>query len=370
MRQRMKAMVWMILCMIIVCMVALICFGSALFRRSASVPEGLVISVSDVFCSANHAQSQSFVWMGAYQGELYFCPKNPYTMRMTVYDGWLCVFRDGKVEKLMALRDNTHIIGLSDGFIYYWVYRNAQDEDVLYGYDLKHREESVLFVGRAGYRYAASFSPDGALTVPCITDESGKEVRLLRIVRGKLCADSNDKAGYVLGERRYSISNGDYLDDILMVEDASGLVQRIPLAAAQNRALIPCGDQLLIHNEGDQELLYSVNTSGELKLLFQTECLNSCSAVTVVGNNAYLSLLRYEKLGPLALGGVRYEDDQVEGTYRVNLDDFSVRKISNEIYNGLYYFGGDCLYACDQNCNIYRLGLDGNVLETLFQVNI
>lgn len=131
MRQRMKAMVWMILCMIIVCMVALICFGSALFRRSASVPEGLVISVSDVFCSANHAQSQSFVWMGAYQGELYFCPKNPYTMRMTVYDGWLCVFRDGKVEKLMALRDNTHIIGLSDGFIYYWVYRNAQDEDVL-----------------------------------------------------------------------------------------------------------------------------------------------------------------------------------------------------------------------------------------------
>ena len=83
-----------------------------------------------------------------------------------------------------------------------------------------------------------------------------------------------------------------------------------------------------------------------------------------------MSLLRYEKLGPLALGGVRYEDDQVEGTYRVNLDDFSVRKISNEIYNGLYYFGGDCLYACDQNCNIYRLGLDGNVLETLFQVNI
>ena len=62
-----------------------------------------------------------------------------------------------------------------------------------------------------------------------------------------------------------------------------------------------------------------------------------------------------------------FEKDTAEGTYRIDLTDFSVVKVSDQIYNGLYYFGGDCLYTCDEYCNIYVLDMQGNILNTVLE---
>ena len=55
----------------------------------------------------------------------------------------------------------------------------------------------------------------------------------------------------------------------------------------------------------------------------------------------------------------------MEGTYRISLKNYSVEKLNDNIYDGLYYFGGDYLYACNRDGCMYRLNLDGSVKDVL-----
>ena len=57
----------------------------------------------------------------------------------------------------------------------------------------------------------------------------------------------------------------------------------------------------------------------------------------------------------------------MEGTYRISLKDYSVEKLNDNIYDGLYYFGDAYIYACDRDGGIYRLNLDGSVKDILYQ---
>ena len=86
----------------------------------------------------------------------------------------------------------------------------------------------------------------------------------------------------------------------------------------------------------------------------------------MVGDAVYLSVLRYEKYSEI--GMKRFENDTEEGTYRINLNDGTTVKVSNQIYDGLYCFDQVCLYACDENCNIYQLDLDGKQTAILLEV--
>ena len=113
-------------------------------------------------------------------------------------------------------------------------------------------------------------------------------------------------------------------------------------------------------------MLYNVNDNQSISLLFELPCLSSSSAVAVVNEDIYLSVKRYEKFG--SLGMLRFENDTAEGTYKISQADFLPVKISDSIYNGLYFFGGESLYACDEFCNIYRLDLQGNVIDTVLKV--
>ena len=83
------------------------------------------------------------------------------------------------------------------------------------------------------------------------------------------------------------------------------------------------------------------------------------TAVDVVGDDVYLSLKRYEGYSESGKLLRRYENDTLEGTWRISLTDFSAVKISDTIYNGLYCFG-DVLLACDESCSVYRLQPDGS----------
>ena len=87
--------------------------------------------------------------------------------------------------------------------------------------------------------------------------------------------------------------------------------------------------------------------------------MTSDTAVAIVGDDVYISLKRYEGWGESGKGLRRYENDTLEGTWRISLTDFSAVKISDTIYNGLYCFG-DVLLACDESCSVYRLHPDGS----------
>ena len=135
------------------------------------------------------------------------------------------------------------------------------------------------------------------------------------------------------------------------------------LPYADKRTLIPCENGLLIHNEGRGELLYWVDEEGEVTSLFSVPCILSDSSVTVYGTSAYLSFIRYEKHGEI--GQVRYKNDTLEGTYKIDLRTFSAEKISDKVYCGLYNFDDTCIYACDEDCHIYKLDSEANIIDAL-----
>ena len=146
--------------------------------------------------------------------------------------------------------------------------------------------------------------------------------------------------------------------------------REVSLAPADNRGIIPTQYGLVIQNEGRNTLCYHIGENG-IEPLFNVPCSFSISTCTVIDNYVYLSLLRYEKIDDETYkGNLRYENDEIEGIYRINLLDHAIEKISDSIYNGLFYFGGQQLFCCDSQCNISIMDLQGNTVATLFQVII
>lgn len=342
------------------------------FKKHVKVLTDRIDIGADEFQYTNNIQTQANVWMGSYQKELYFYPHCNYEARKSVYDRWLCVLRNQQVVKLCKIGDGkAQMIGSSNGFIYYAVYSTGSN-DKLYCYDIANKKETVLYTGNLAFKYGASlytasFMTDGALSVPFFSDESGKAPQYLRIIRGEVIDVINQPENYSHNQHTYTIvRDASSPSDHLKVTDAIGNTVEYPLAVAVSRTFIPTSKGCLIHNEGYSAMLYNVDDSQSISLLFELPCLSSSSAVAVVNEDIYLSVKRYEKFG--SLGMLRFENDTAEGTYKINQTDFSPVKISDSIYNGLYFFGGESLYACDESCNIYRLDLQGNVIDTVLKV--
>lgn len=127
------------------------------------------------------------------------------------------------------------------------------------------------------------------------------------------------------------------------------------------KTVVECDNGILIHNESQGNLLYFLERdTGKIVELFTVECMSSISAVNVYRTNVYISFCRYKNHGQLGMVG--YEGDTLEGTYRIDLSDYSVEKINNNVYSGLYIFDDTGIYACDSECNVYKLDFEGKVI--------
>ena len=42
--------------------------------------------------------------------------------------------------------------------------------------------------------------------------------------------------------------------------------------------------------------------------------------------------------------------------------------MSDSIFSGLYYFGGEHIFATDEHCNITVLDLEGNVVQKVLEL--
>ena len=70
----------------------------------------------------------------------------------------------------------------------------------------------------------------------------------------------------------------------------------------------------------------------------------------------------------MEIGFKRSENDEMEGLYRINLLDGNIVKISDLFFDGLYIFDDTGIFACDEYCSIFKLGFDGEVIDTLLEV--
>lgn len=351
-------------------------------RRSVIVDYSKLSEISeitDTIYPANNQQYESNVWMGVYKDSIYFFPHCYTSMNRTEYDNYLCVFQDNHIIKLKEM-ENIKIIGMANGFFYFFdfesIYENMSARTVeIYCLDLNTMEERLLYTGELDfYRNTVLFSENGMLYVPFF--ENGKAYRdevqgYLVICDGVLSGVTEQPNYYEYNGKKYAVI-GDFSEllERIIEYDEQNNKREVSLAPADNRGIIPTQYGLVIQNEGRNTLCYHIGENG-IEPLFNVPCSFSISTCTVIDNYVYLSLLRYEKIDDETYkGNLRYENDEIEGTYRINLLDHAIEKISDSIYNGLFYFGGQQLFCCDSQCNISIMDLQGNTVDTLFQVII
>ncbi len=355
---------------IVVIIIVSVCF--MVYRQKAGAPtiyRAYTAPLSDAVYPANYNQHQASAWLGVYNQQLYFYPHCHYASKKTVYDGWLCALKSSGIVKLCELGNGAevHIIGSSGRFLYYWVYNAMGEGDCLNCYDMEEQQEKVIYTGKACRMKTTVLEENGSLYIPLYVREQNAQPQYLHVTDGQVLSITDEQMTYQSGNLEY-YTTAYYQDAVerVITVDQHDALHELALGPARRRTVLPCEQGFIVHNEGYSQLLYYVSPSKEMATLFEIPCMCSDSAVTMLENHIYLSFRRYEGYDDISLR--RFENDTLEGTYMIDLENDSVTKISDNIYTGMYYFGGKQIYAIDDYCRIDVLNLQGEVISTIFEV--
>ena len=354
--------------LIIILILFFVIWRNCIFVKEPRIIDINIEVLSNQINPANNQQYNARVWLKAYQGELYFYTHNDYS-KHTPYDHWLCKLSDKKIIKIKVLGhgNDIRIVGANENFLYYWTLNTQKDGgDILYSYSFFNNEENELYTGKANYLRAATYFDSNKMVSVPLRANNDEKTMYINIADSEVLSISPITAGYNIGGVEYFVdANYGLSTEKIISKTMDGLENDILLGNARFRSIIPVSEGLIIHNAGMNDLLYYINDANDICELFRIECMASVSAVTVWKSNVYISLKRYEKLGNSKLGMVRYENDQEEGTYQVDLRTRKVTKLNNYIFNGLYNLDETCIYACDESANIYIMNQEGSIIDTI-----
>lgn len=234
-----------------------------------------------------------------------------------------------------------------DGFYYSQIL--ADETWYLMHYDISSGQKTTLLNPK--YITTSYVSQDGTLYV------SDNQYPMCYAVDGTEVTDPQHAPElFTVGGKTYAVEEIGVRTEVVCYDETNTQYifdQEIPYG---QKSLIPCENGLIVHNEGWGNILYYIDgTSNEVIELFTVDCAVSISTVNVYQDYAYLSFSRY-KAGEFGIVG--YKDDTVKGTYRINLNDYSVEKMSDDVYSGLFIFDDSGIFACDSKGNVYKLDFD------------
>lgn len=345
--------------LIFLCIIVIVSMITFLGKQPTITQEEIFIKES-AHNPVNLIQPNASVLMSNADGRLLFQPQRSISSKYeNRFFYRLTILENGGATSLLH---NDGALGSYEGFLYYYIESpDSTLESEVYAFNLSNRESTFLFKGDISIRDTCFVGEDGMFYIPMINSEDSYYA-----VKG------NDFIGVVSiqnatesGENSFFIST----DNNLMMKTPDGEYVHIDIPVYINNSLcklISCKNGLLIFYPNSSRILDFIPIgSQDVVNLFSTEGRDFENALNIYGTDVYLSFHRYEKLGASKIGMIEYENDTVQGTYRISLIDYSVTKISNKIYNGLYIFDDTGIYACDQYGYIYKLDFDGNVIHTL-----
>ena len=319
----------------------------------------------DGYYVENNMQNRADIWIGEYNGHLYFYKHSNNILFTDRYANCLCVIENNGIRKILHLNKGNHIyiVGSLPGYLYYWNNQRMTDNGALYCFDISDEKEILLFSGKGSGKNTAYFT-DNTAYIPLYNDiDSGQDTQYLQIQGGQILGINLLDQSFRINGQQYRLTAGITAEEVSIVN--KGEKNDLSLGLASRRSIVPVKNGLAIHNQGYQDLLYLISEDNSIRELYKTECMSSRSSMTVINNSIYLSFKRYEKFGKGNILLQRYENDQIEGTYRISLDDLSVEKISDRIFSGMFHFDQTTIWACDELKNIYQLDLDGNIEQVI-----
>ncbi len=343
------------------------------FKPNKAVLTKNPVVVYETYVSpANIKQIRSSVVMGTWNGKLYIVPSKGEGIVGTKYQNQLCAFEDGSLLTCFDLRKAGCFAKYIRGDTVYFT--SDQSPGKLYSYSIAEETLKELFsldsLPDPQFRIFARnmfFREDGSVFFSVI-HFSEPERWHVRVGGDKAVSCEDATETYALGGMTYYMRE-EYNEDFVYRMDAEGHAEKLPLEPAHERSIICTDRELLIHNmesSGRGVMLYYVTEDGDLIELFAAPQLSSASAVTVYYDTVYFSFMRTEKYGSIGMLG--FENDDMIGTWRISLTDYSAEKLSDKVYDGLYIFDDTGIYACDCYCDLYKLDFDGKVIETLMEV--
>lgn len=303
---------------------------------------------------SNYRQKYASVGLFAHDGELYFvfyggdnAPKNM---------GKLGVLRDGQAQFFSGLQRNFSKTILWEGSAYYSWASNGISRQVLCRFDLQSDETTEL-VGRPVSLDGSPYFGVGCDGVLYYVDD--QELATGYPILGETAGELTDIPGTY--ELDGSIYSGNWvLGSTLSKTAPDGTVTEVPLGEGESWFL-PYKDGILAMNLTKGNILHYIDKNGTITELFSNECGYGKMAVNSWEDYVFVSIQRYEKYSGNSRGEP-YEKDTESGTYRIDMKDLSVEKISDHVYDGLYIFSEGEIFACDKNSNVDKLDFDGKLL--------
>ena len=317
-------------------------------------------------------QDQAKLWLGCWEGALYVYPVfHPHSFGTAAQ--YLSRLEPGKLRKICKLSvagetnsDVTTIAGQIGRELYF--FSSADQMNSLYKMDLGSGKSELVWSGQQSI-FRRDIRVEGSELWLRLFDD-GIQGDYLLVREGNARVVSNALRPYYLGEKEYVLNYEPGYDPCLLMRERGGEWQDTGLDCGNKCTLISTQYGLVVHcsgySKGGKQHLYLIQPTGEAVELLSFPCLYSVSAINIFDEKLYYSMKRYEKYGEI--GMTRYENDEVEGSYIINLTDLSAEKVSNMIFDGLYIFDDSGIIACDENCNIYKLDYKGNVIDVLLEI--
>lgn len=249
--------------------------------------------------------------------------------------------------RLTIAKEHDHVtqeFAVKDGILYYRRYDPERRAHCNYAYDLLSGEEYFLTEIYADIQQTIQ----GDLFV---RNYVGGEPEYYPIEGTQL----KEKVDSV--EPRYPLGDYTYTVEQAYVVAYTPDGERIELENEfRYMALVPCERGLLLFSRYYPNSLYLIQQPGT-----EPELLMKCPSfleggIAVYKNSVYVSFDSWED-----------SPEDAGGTYRIDLEDFSKEKISDEGYRGLYIFDDTGIFACDKEGSIVKLDWNGKVTKTLLK---
>ncbi len=364
---RINPLFWIVFSYIIfICLAGMILFKNAKTRRNNELYNQLI----SAFFNSPHTLSQNKdiwqpranCWIGAYDGAIYFCDtKSQQCVLKRVTSNGTDIISDlGKGNVV------THVYGMNDQWLYYRTYnKKAPDESSvdICCFDLENELEYCVYTANLKeyvprIDHSMLHGDSGNVYIPLCQKPYYLGSSYLRVNGSQAfeitkwptdIGSIRDHVFHLLAD--YTLSTSYHIKDINDDSYVSFLF------SGQNKLILCC--QYFSKYSSKLEILYGSGT--EFSSIFSVECFDSKTAITLSENNLFISILRFQGWAPDMKSYARFENDQMEGTYRINLVSGETEKISDLIFNGLFNMDDTCLYGCTDDGFLYKMSYDGTV---------